>query len=151
MQTKYLPVFIALFLYTGVNAKGHSSAAAQLVCGRWESAGKDLIVDVYMDNGTYKAKLVWYKNTEGKPLDYWTDTKNPDPKLRGRKLLGMSILDGLTYDAQTNSWENGEVYDSTHGRTWNTSACINKDGQLCVRGYWHFKFIGRTMMFFRVS
>jgi len=42
------------------------------------------------------------------------------------------------------------VYDSRHGREWNASANIGKKGQLHVRGYWHFKFIGKTMNFFRI-
>jgi len=83
-------------------------------------------------------------------MDYWADVNNPDTKLRTRKLLGMSILNVPTYDPKTNSWENGMVYDSRHGREWNASANIGKKGQLHVRGYWHFKFIGKTMNFFRI-
>ena len=83
-------------------------------------------------------------------MSYWTDVNNPDPALRKRKLLGMSILSRLQYDPETNSWENGMVYDSRHGREWNASAYIDKKGQLHVRGYWHFKFIGKTMSFNRI-
>jgi uncharacterized protein (DUF2147 family) len=91
-----------------------------------------------------------FKDTEGKPMDYWTDQHNPDPALRNRKILGMSMLSDLKYNSDTNSWENGIVYDSKHGREWNASAAIDKKGMLRVRGYWHFKFIGRTMDFVRM-
>ena len=43
------------------------------------------------------------------------------------------------------------IYDSKNGRDWNASACIDKSGMLKVKGYWHFKFIGRTMTFNRVN
>jgi len=103
-----------------------------------------------MEGGAFKAKITWYSDTEGKPMDYWTDRRNPNPALRNRKILGMEVLRGLQYNPDNNSWENGMVYDSKHGREWNASATIDKNGQLRVRGYWHFKFIGRTMTFYRL-
>jgi len=36
------------------------------------------------------------------------DYKNPDKNLRTRKLIGMSILEGLEYKPKTDSWENGK-------------------------------------------
>jgi uncharacterized protein (DUF2147 family) len=122
----------------------------QRICGKWESAEKQLVIQVYVENHQFKAKILWFRDTDGKPMSYWKDVHNPNPKLRGRKILGMSILTGLKYDSETNSWEGGTVYESHHGRYWNASGRINKKGQLKVRGYWHFKFIGRTMTFYRV-
>jgi uncharacterized protein (DUF2147 family) len=84
-------------------------------------------------------------------MGYWTDVNNPDPALRKRKLLGMSILSGLVYVPESNSWENGMVYDAKHGRVWNASAYLGEKGRLHVRGYWHFKFIGKTMNFIRIK
>jgi uncharacterized protein (DUF2147 family) len=62
----------------------------------------------------------------------------------------MSILKDLRYDLETHTWEDGLVYDSKHGKEWNASAEIGPKGLLKVRGYWHFKFIGKTMSFHRV-
>jgi uncharacterized protein (DUF2147 family) len=98
----------------------------------------------------YKAVIDWFSDTEGKPLDYWTDRHNPDPRLRNRKIHGLSILRGLTYHPGTDSWEDGMIYDSKHGKEWNASAYIDDKGILRVKGYWHFKFIGRTMKFRRI-
>lgn len=103
-----------------------------------------------MKNDQFKAIIIWFSDTEGKPMSYWTDRHNPKVALRSRKLLGMSILKNLTYKASTNTWEDGMVYDSKHGKEWNASVYIDKHGLLHVRGYWHFKFIGRTMTFHRV-
>lgn len=150
MTYRFLLSFFVLFTGTNIIVKGQSSPAAQRICGKWESSGKQLIISVYMVNHQYRAKLLWFSNTEGKPLDYWRDVKNPDPKLRSRKLLGMSILSGLKYDSKSHTWEDGQVYDSIHGRYWNASARIDKKGVLHVRGYWHFKFIGRTLLFYRI-
>lgn len=127
-----------------------AQTGADRLCGKWESRQQNLRVSIYTDHGQFKAKIIWFANTEGKPMDYWRDVNNPDPKLRSRTLLGMSILSGLQYDPSSGSWENGTVYDSRHGRYWNVSAYIGKMGLLHVRGYWHFKWIGKTMTFHRV-
>jgi uncharacterized protein (DUF2147 family) len=150
MPVKYFSLCVALFLITTVFVKGQSVPARERICGKWESLSKELRILVYVQNNQFKAKLIWFSNTEGKPMNYWTDIHNPDPALRSRKLLGMSILRGLSYNAGTNTWENGMVYDSRHGREWNASAYIGKKGELHVRGYWHFKFIGKTITFRRL-
>ena len=83
-------------------------------------------------------------------MEEWTDKNNPDPALRTRKILGMNVLEKLSYSPNSNSWEGGMIYDAKNGRHWNSSAYINKDGTLKVKGYWHFKFIGKTMTFKRI-
>jgi uncharacterized protein (DUF2147 family) len=142
-------LLITIFSFTILNAQ--TIPSKEKICGKWESTDKKLRIQIYLEHNQYHANLIWFSNTDGKPMDYWTDVNNPDPVLRKRKLLGMSILSGLQYDPASNSWENGMVYDSRHGREWNASAYIGKKGQLHVRGYWHFKFIGKTMNFIKIG
>lgn len=151
MYLKSRLIGITLLLLVTTMAIGQSVPARERICGKWESIAKDLIIQVFTQDGQFKAKIAWYADTENKPLDYWTDVHNPNPALRSRKLLGLSILRNLKYNARSNSWENGMVYDSRHGREWNAAATIDKHGLLHVRGYWHFKFIGRTMTFKRIK
>jgi uncharacterized protein (DUF2147 family) len=143
--TLFLPLIFVAHSYLMAQAPRN-----ERVCGKWESDAKNLRILVYTQDHQFKAKLIWFSDTDGKPMDYWTDVNNPDPALRKRKLLGMEILKGLAYDPETDTWENGMVYDSRHGREWNASARIDKNGLLHVRGYWHFKFIGKTMVFHRI-
>jgi len=120
------------------------------ICGKWMSAEKNLIVLVYKSGDQFKGKIIWFSDDPSKPMDEWGDKNNPDPALRTRKILGMEILRDIKYDPHDNSWGDGMIYDAKHGREWNASAYINKEGLLKVKGYWHFKFIGRTMTFHRV-
>ena len=121
------------------------------VCGKWMSTDKNLIVQVYKEGAGYQAKIVWFKNDDNsKAMDEWTDKHNPNPALRNRKLIGMSILEGMDYKPKSNTWENGKIYDAKSGHSWSASAYIAQDGVLKVTGYWQFKFIGRTMSFTRV-
>jgi uncharacterized protein (DUF2147 family) len=150
MQIKFLFIFLSLGFFTDIKPPANVAAAAQHICGKWISSEKNLIVQVYCEDEKFKAKIIWYNDTGGKPMDYWTDKRNPDPALRNRKILGMSVLRDLTYQPETNSWENGIIYESKNGREWNASIYIDKNGSLKVKGYWHFKFIGKTMTFSRI-
>ena len=151
MRFKFISLFLLLTFpaFFDTHAQTKKSAQEQ-ICGKWECTDKTIRIEVYMKGDEYRANIIWFSDTEGMPMDYWTDKRNPDPALRSRKILGMNVLSGLKYDASTNSWEDGLVYDSKHGHEWNASAYIDKKGVLRVRGYWHFKFIGRTMDFTRI-
>lgn len=135
----------------GINQSTGTVAKCDQICGKWMSSEKNLEVLVYHDtDNSYKAKIIWFRDDPSKPMGEWADKNNPDPLLRTRKILGMNVLRGLKYDTDGNSWEGGMIYDAQHGREWNASAFINKEGLLKVKGYWHFKLFGRTMTFKRV-
>jgi uncharacterized protein (DUF2147 family) len=152
MFYKVLINFFALvFIFTGT-ARAHASPSPEQICGKWASTEKNLIIEVYRENNTYKARIIWFNSGGDAKMMYRTvDDQNPDKLLRSRKVLGMSILKDLSYYPDKNTWEDGIVYDAKHGREWNASAYINKKGLLEVRGYWHFKCIGRTLTFKKVT
>jgi uncharacterized protein (DUF2147 family) len=122
-----------------------------LLCGKWMSAEKNLEVEVYRDHDIFKGKVIWFRDDESKPMDEWTDKHNPDPALRNRKLLGMNILRDMIYRPKSDSWEDGKIYDAKSGHEWDAAAKITETGDLKVTGYWHLKFIGKTMLFHRVK
>lgn len=129
--------------------KGRAVQNPDQICGKWMSAEKNLIVEVYKKGDEFHGRIVWFKDDPSLPMEEWKDSHNPNPALRGRKVLGMDVLHGLKYDKDDNSWEDGIVYDAKHGKDWNASAYIDEHGLLRVRGYWHFKIFGRTMTFKR--
>ena len=150
MRLKFLLNLFALIFFTTTFSKSHTITPAEQICGKWEAAEKNLRVQVYMENDKFIAKIIWFSPNDNRPMEAWTDKNNPDKTLRDRKILGMNVLTGLSYRAKTNSWEDGMIYDAKHGRDWNASAYIDKKGLLKVEGYWHFKFIGKTLTFKRI-
>lgn len=150
MDAKITVRLKGLLVFIFINSSLYAQSASDRVCGKWESSEKNLVVEVYKVHDDFKAKITWFDAGSEALMRACTDDNNPDKALRTRKVLGMDVLNGLIYDSKSNSWENGTVYDAKHGREWDASAYINKKGQLKVRGYWHFKFIGRTMTFNRV-
>ncbi|WP_448700362.1 DUF2147 domain-containing protein [Mucilaginibacter sp. AW1-3] len=137
-----------------ISAAGYaqSYAVCDQICGKWMSADKNLAVQVYKDGDDFKAKIIWFNDSDDKahPMEERVDVSNPDKALRNRKILGMNVLENLVYDTKSNSWEKGIIYDAVHGRYWDSSAYIAGDGALKVTGYWHFKFIGKTLTFTRM-
>ena len=140
-------LIIILLCLTGIQSKENVAPGDQIL-GKWVSAEKNIIVQVYKSGDTFKGKIVWYKGDDpNKAMDEWTDKHNPDPALRSRKILGMDVLRDLKYDPKNNVWEGGMIYEARTGKEYNASAYIDKSGLLRVKGYWHFKFIGKTMLF----
>lgn len=141
-------LFLLLFIGIALTAKAQTTAKADRICGKWISDEKNLIVEVYKDKNEFKAKIVWYKNEDqSKSMEEWTDKHNPNKALRGRKILGMNVVDNLVYNSKNDSWEHGTIYDAKSGHSWDASAHLTNDGLLKVTGYWHLKFIGRTLTF----
>ena len=135
-----------IFLYFN----GFSQLNGDEVLGKWKTIKGDLIVDVYKVKLEYKAKVVWF-NVKTKPMDFWKDDKNPDPKLRNRKLLGMDIVNNLHFNNKSKEWEGGKIYDPTTGKTWDSIAWITKDQYLKVKGYWLFQFLSKTLVLKKIG
>ncbi len=143
---------LLIFFLTGSPVLPNDSNDPNAICGKWISAHKDYLVQVYRDGNSFKGRTLWFKNKDtSKAMDEWTDKHNPNPTLRGRKLIGINILTDLTYNRKSNSWENGRIYDATKGSFWDASVTMTKEGSLKVTGYWHFKFIGKSVTFVRYN
>jgi uncharacterized protein (DUF2147 family) len=154
---RYIYTFIILICFVTIARAGKSpdtdiSAKANRVCGKWASTEKNLIVEVYLYKGTYKARIIWFSGgvTKAKPMETITDVKNPNPTLRSRKVLGLDVVENLVYNPQSDSWESGRIYEVQSGKYWSAAGYIDKSGMLKVKGYWKVKLFGKTLTFKRV-
>ncbi|HBP75950.1 MAG TPA: DUF2147 domain-containing protein, partial [Alcanivorax sp.] len=78
------------------------------------------------------------------------DTENPDEKLRGRRLLGVTVLKGLEY-AGDNEWEDGTIYSPDNGKTYSARATLTDENTLEARGYLGISLLGRSQTWQRVD
>ena len=148
--------FNGLILLSSLTLLANSALAqtgADRILGTWMSDEKNVAVEVYKESDSFKARIVWFSDEDDKsqPMETRLDFNNPDKKLRTRRVLGMGVLRNLSYHPKTDTWEDGMIYDAKHGREWNSAAVVDNDGCLKVTGYWHFKFIGKTMGFKRIT
>lgn len=123
------------------------------IVGKWITEKKNLIVEVYKQDHKYKAKIVWFDDTDdlNRPAEMRRDDQNPDPALRKRKILGLEILKLLAFNKESNSWENGVIYDALTGKEWSSYAFITNKGLLRVKGYWRFKIFSKSIDFLPVK
>lgn len=148
-------IYIALF-FIGISLAGICKAQSNpedAIIGKWMTEQNDLEVEVYKQDNSFKAKVVWFNDSDDKsqPMDLRLDDKNPNKSLRSRKCIGMDVLRDLHYDAEEKEWVDGKVYVAKNGKEWDSLAWITEDNLLKVKGYWLFKFLCQTLTFKRVT
>jgi uncharacterized protein (DUF2147 family) len=61
------------------------------------------------------------------------DTRNPNPALRSRPLIGLNILSGFTRQGD-DSYKGGTIYNPEDGKTYRSEFKAKADGRLEVKG-----------------
>ncbi len=146
---KYLAGIFFLCFAIKSNAQNQENA----IIGKWESAERNLIVDVYRQNNAFRAKIVWFYDEDDTitPIEKRLDIKNPDKTLRKRPIVGTDILSDLVYNAKQDRWTGGRIYDATSGRTWDATVWLNSPSDLSVRGFYIVRWFGKTINFIKVK
>jgi uncharacterized protein (DUF2147 family) len=80
-----------------------------------------------------------------------TDYHNVDPALRGRKVLGMSLIWGFKPTPNPNEFEGGQIYNASNGKTYNANITLQPDGKLRLRGYVGSPMFGETQIWTRMN
>lgn len=146
MKSRQFASFLILLVFgLAQQAKAQSE---NRVLGLWYNTEKTAQVEITKNGSEFIGKIVWLKdpNPDGKPA---LDKENPDPKLKQRPLMGLSLLKGLKYSGGI--WKGGEIYDPKTGKTYSCEIKLNSDSVLEVRGYIGFSFVGRTVEWTRVK
>jgi uncharacterized protein (DUF2147 family) len=144
-----LPVlFISLcsfLLITGFNA----DRPANRVVGIWESEEKNLQIEMFEDNGEFAGRMIYFKCSSEQIMRTCRDIENPDKRLVGRKLLGLKLVEKLSYQGD-NVWDYGKIYDPNSGKVFDARIQLTGPNTAIVRGYWKWKWFGRSMVFNRM-
>ena len=133
------------------------AGAGDGILGFWNTAEDKAQVEVFKQNDKYFGKIVslkepdWPANDEkgmaGQPKN---DRNNPSPKLRGRKIIGLPIMNDFVY-AGKNRWGGGIIYDPESGRTYKGKMTLTATNRLEMRGFVGISLLGRTTVWTRVA
>jgi uncharacterized protein (DUF2147 family) len=146
MPKRLLFLCLAFLLMSGSN----SWAQEQVPWGVWADEQGKTQIELYRCGERLCGKIVALNSpndADGRPL---LDTHNPDPKRRNQPHLGLTVLQKLSYNASTDRWEDGEIYDPNNGRTYSCYVHQLGPDRLEVKGYIGFAFIGRAQIWTRV-
>jgi uncharacterized protein (DUF2147 family) len=146
-----MPLLAILFVLAGPPFAWAADATPSPL-GTWATANDESHVKIEQCGGALCGTITWLKKplgANGKPA---IDSKNPDPNLRGRPLLGRPLLSGFEHSSNdANLWVSGRIYDPGDGRTYSCKLTVIDAETLNVRGYVGFSFLGKTQTWTRVD
>ncbi|RYG12893.1 MAG: DUF2147 domain-containing protein [Chitinophagaceae bacterium] len=119
------------------------------VVGKWLSASGEGQIEIYKRADKYFGKLSWIKepnDENGKPK---VDSKNPNPSLKAKPILGLELLKDFIFE--DGKWTDGTIYDPKTGKTYSCNLTLKENGQLTIRGYIGISLIGRSETWKRVK
>ena len=132
-----------------------SALVADDVKGTYWNADKTAQIRIYKGtNDKYYGKIEMLtvpNNPDGTPKK---DPDNPKANLRDRDRLGMVIMNGFTWNASEQKWENGTIYDPKEGKTYDGYVYFEGDNTkvLKLRGYvMGMTWLGRTSDWQRIK
>lgn len=109
-------------------AGGQDARAEPSVLGRWLTDDGAGVVDLAPCGAALCGRLVAVLDPQAPARDI----NNPDPRLRGRPLVGIAVLTGLVRDRF--GWSGGRAYDPKAGRSYRARIRSAADGGLEVTG-----------------
>lgn len=138
---------IGLLLYLvfcGDGLAGQPLPEADRLVGVWLTESEDQI-EIRQEVGKYFGKPVAVHGKEDR-----LDTKNPDARLRNRRLTDVTILKDFEYLGE-NRWGKGTIYDPNNGKTYRCTITMKSEDQIKVRGFIGVSLLGRTEVWPRVK
>jgi uncharacterized protein (DUF2147 family) len=124
------------------------NAQSDRIIGVWLTSDKAAKIGIYQKESHCFGKMIWLTpdvDEKGKPL---TDTENPDPAKRNRKLKGLEIISGLAY--ADGKWK-GTIYDPESGKTYKSQIKLINENTLELTGYVGLPMFGITETWKRSS
>lgn len=122
---------------------------ADRLVGVWEYEEKNLHIEMIEEGGHFVGKMTWFRCPSESKMNSYRDTENPEPSLTTRPLIGLRLVENLSYQGN-DTWGSGKIYDPNSGYTWDAQIHLTSPNTVVVRGYWKFKWIGKSLVFNRL-
>jgi uncharacterized protein (DUF2147 family) len=111
--------------------------------GVWLNEDGDGWIELTIENGELVGRIAGSPQDPENRNPPRLDDKNPEPALRSRALLGLTILTGFRRDA-AGRWVGGQIYDPNSGKTYRGTITVIDANVLDLRGYVGISLFGRT-------
>jgi uncharacterized protein (DUF2147 family) len=125
-----MKIFSTIPLLAAALVASAASAAPASIQGFWLTQDHKGIVQIAPCGRQMCGTIAKVLDRAPQALDH--DANNPDPNLRGRKIIGLPTLTGFT--GQGGSWKGGRAYDPKSGKSYRSTLDLQPDGSLKVSG-----------------
>ncbi|NOX52562.1 MAG: DUF2147 domain-containing protein [Gammaproteobacteria bacterium] len=152
-------VLITLMALLGTTAS-LAADTSQAVVGTWlvtSATGDPAHIKIYakMVDGveTFYGKFTFFPGEDENGVNIGEsalDGLNPNESLRERRLLGLDMLEGMTYNKTKARWDGGTVYDPDIGKYYKCRLSILDENRLELRGYVGIPLFGRSDIWTRL-
>ncbi len=140
MKTRQFASVFIFFMLLGFQTVQAQSEGA--ILGTWLNTEKSAKIEIMKVGSKYMGKISWIELKGADPKTI-LDSKNSNPSLQKRPLMGMTILEDLAY--KNGTWEGGKIYDPESGKTYSCELKLKNKEVLEVKGYLGFSWVGRTV------
>lgn len=113
-------------------------AQADKVCGTYKVLrnGVNSKVKVFKNGNGYRAQVIWVDNLKMPDGSIRTDAKNPNKNKRSVHADQIVLIEKVTYNASSNVWDGGMIYDPTSGKEYRVELSFKDEKTLTVKGMW---------------
>jgi uncharacterized protein (DUF2147 family) len=139
-------LFFLLLVFCLPSLQGQQ--AGDLV-GEWYTGDNEGVVKIRAEHGVYTGELISLKIPLDKNNQPKKDRKNKNEKLRSRPLVGIVVLEAMTFDAPKRRWSGGTIYIPKLGKEANCIITMDHLDQVTVRGYYGSPVAGHTQVWTR--
>ena len=140
MARPYVAVFFAILTVPMIASTDGASPSIE---GVWLSADGTGWIKIEMGEHGPVGSIAGSPDDPEQRKQSDKDELNPDPELRERPLLGLTIMEGFT-PAGEGKWKNGKIYDPNSGKTYKCKLTLVDSDTLNLRGYIGVSLLGRT-------
>ena len=139
-----------------ISSSVYAAGPADIV-GLWNTEKKDAKIEIFKCGAKYCGKIAWLKepvypadSKDGAPGTPILDLNNPDPEMRKRPLIGVSILIDFSFSGD-NLWKDGKIYNADNGKLYSGKLTLISPDQLNVRGFIGIPLLGGSTTWTRVK
>lgn len=126
------------------------AGAGPAIEGLWVVEGEEAHIRIEQCGRNLCAQIAWMKDLTDATGMPRTDVKNPDKNLKGRSILGLSLLKDVGVEPNRHGAWAGRIYDPQRGKYYRCTLRLAASGDLRVRGYIGIPLLGRTSRWRRI-
>lgn len=108
------------------------------ILGIWLNEKKEAVVKIYKNGDEYFGNIIDIQGEHAPIKETLRDSNNPKPEFRERPLIGMPLLENLSFNE--GEYAGGTAYNPRMGRYFVCKAWLVSEKEMKVRGYWGFIF-----------